>query len=204
MPRVSGKALISETTEKVLGRTLVVASIAVLTKLYDVPLNDLKALGVELPVALVDSVLLVLVLYYMYSLTVNWLSDLAAFRLWYSESSIWSECGSNMKLDKSFIRGALPLMLRLHELDNNGEFPSAKAEVSEQDRQALNDFKTNAELYALRLEHAGTRFSLLTWFGRYYVWIQSYAFPIFWCAFAVYLLLRYGTFAPPVRLWSAA
>jgi hypothetical protein len=200
MSRVSGKALISETTEKVLGRTLIVASIAVLTKLYDVPLNDLKALGVELPAALVDSVLLVLVLYYMYSLTVNWLGDLAAFRLWHTESSIWSEFGSNMKLDKSFIRGALPLMLRLHELEKNGEFPATKAGVSDQDRREFNDFKTNAELYALRLEHAGTRFSTLTWFGRYYVWIQSYVFPILWCTFAVYLLLRYGTFTPPIRL----
>ena len=200
MPRVSGKALISETTEKVLSRTLVVASIAVLTKLYDVPLNDLKALGVELPAALVDSVLLVLVLYYIYSLTINWLGDLAAFRLWYTESSIWSEFGSNMKLDKNFIRGALPLMLRLHELEKNGQFPVDKAGVAEDDRRTFNDFKTNAELYTLRLEHAGTRFSALTWFGRYYVWVQSYVFPICWCAFAVYLLLRYGTFTPPARL----
>jgi len=200
MPRISGKVLISETTEKVLSRTLIVASIASLTKLYDVPLNDLKALGVELPAALVDSVLLVLVLYYMYSLTVNWLGDLAAFRLWYTESSVWSEFGSNIKLDKTFIRGALPLMLRLHELEKNGEFPVAKAGVSEEDSQAFNDFKTNVELYIQRLEHAGTRFSTLTWFGRYYVWVQSYVFPICWCVIAAYLLLRYGTFTPPIRM----
>ena len=200
MPSVSGKALISETTEKVLGRTIVVASIAILTKLYDVPLNDLKALGVELPAALVDSVLIILVFYYMYSLTINWIGDLAAFRLWFTESSIWSEFGSNMKLDKEFIRGALPLMIRLHELDQDGTFPTTNKAISDEDRRKLNAFRNNVELYTMRLEYAGTRFSALTWFSRYYVWIQSYVFPICLCVFAVYLLLRYGVFTLPVRV----
>lgn len=200
MPSVSGKALISETTEKVLGRTIVVASIAILTKLYDVPLNDLKALGVELPAALVDSVLIILVFYYMYSLTINWIGDLAAFRLWFTESSIWSEFGSNMKLDKEFIGGALPLMIRLHELDQDGTFPTTNKAISDEDRRKLNAFRNNVELYTMRLEYAGTRFSALTWFSRYYVWIQSYVFPICLCVFAVYLLLRYGVFTLPVRV----
>jgi hypothetical protein len=136
----------------------------------------------------------------MYSLTINWLGDLAAFRLWFTESSIWSQIGSNMKLDKDFINGALPLMIRLYELEKDGTFPASKAAVSEEDRKNFNDFRTNVALYTVRLEHAGTRFSALTWFGRYYVWIQSYAFPICLCSFAVYLLLRYGVFTPPNRL----
>ena len=82
MPSISGKALISETTEKVLARSLVVSSAAILTKMYDVSFRDLKALGMELPASLVDTVLLILVVYYAYALTINWLGDLAAFRLW--------------------------------------------------------------------------------------------------------------------------
>lgn len=54
----------------------------------------------ELPTALFDSVLSVLVVYHMYSLTINWLGDLAAFRLWYTESSIWSDFGGDMRLAK--------------------------------------------------------------------------------------------------------
>lgn len=48
MPNVSGKALISETTEKVIRRAFVVASASILVKAYDVPLNDLKVLGMDL------------------------------------------------------------------------------------------------------------------------------------------------------------
>lgn len=203
MPRVSGNALISETTEKVLKRTLVIASATVLTKFYDVPLNDLKALGMELPAALFDSVLLVLVVYHMYSLTINWLGDLAAFRLWYTESSIWSEFGSNVKLDKEFIRGAAPLMLKLHELEQNRAWPTSFQLLSEEDRRNFADFKTNVELYTLRLEDAGSRFSMLSKFGHYYVWFQSYLFPMALCVGALYLLYEYGTFAPPARIWGA-
>ncbi len=199
MPRVSGKALISDTTEKVLGRTLIVASTAILTKLYDVPLNDLKALGMELPAALVDTVLLTLVIYHMYSLTINWIGDLAAFRLWFAESSIWSEFGSDMKLDKAFLRGSVPLLLRLHELERKAIWPNAHDEMPKEVQQELTEFKTNVELYTMRLEHAGTRFSALTIFSRYYVWVQSFLFPMILCLIAIYLLYIYGTFALPSK-----
>lgn len=199
MPSTSGRDLISNTTEKVLSRTLIVASAAILTKLYDVPLNDLKALGMDLPGALFDSVLLVLVIYHMYSLTINWLGDLAAFRLWFTESSISSDFGTEMKLNKDFIRGAVPLMLRLHELEQNRTWPTNYSEMPEEIRGKFEDFKLNVELYTLRLEHAGTRFSSLTWFARYYVWIHSFIFPIILCLSALYLLFSYGTFTPPTK-----
>lgn len=200
MPSISGKSLISETTEKVLARSLVVSSVAILTKVYDVPFKDLKALGMELPASLVDTVLVVLVIYYMYSLTINWLGDLAAFRLWFRESSIWSQFGSNMKLDKDFIQGVTPLLVRLHEMEKQGNWPADYSKLSDQDQKDLVDFKTNAELYTCRLDHAGTRFAALSWFGRYYVWFQSYAFPMLLSVFALYLLVRYGSFAPPPRM----
>lgn len=200
MPNISGKSLISETTEKVLARSLVVFSAAILTKLYDVPFKDLKALGMQLPEPLVDTVLLILVIYYMYSLTINWLGDLAAFRLWFKESSIWSQFGSNMKLDKDFIKGVTPLLVRLHEMEKQGNWPADYSKLSDQDKKDLADFKNNAELYTCRLDHAGTRFAVLSWFCRYYVWLQSYVFPMLLSVFALYLLVRYGSFAAPTRM----
>ncbi len=200
MPTVSGKDLISEGTEKVIRRAIVIASTAILAKVYDVPLNDLKVLGMELPQSLFDIVLLILVLYHMYSLTINWVGDLAAFRLWFHESSIWSEFGSKLKLDISFIQGAVPLMLRLHQLEKGKAWPPNFSELDDDAKREYNDFKGNVELYTARLEHAGTRFSALTWFGHYYVWIQSFAFPMLLCVIAAYLLMKYGVFIPPNRL----
>lgn len=200
MPSISGKSLISETTEKVLARFLVVSSATILTKLYDVPFKDLEALGMKLPAPLVDTVLLILVIYYMYSLTINWLGDLAAFRLWFREGSIWSQFGSNMKLDKDFIEGVTPLLVRLHEMEKQGSWPADYSKLSDQDKKDLADFKTNAELYTCRLDAAGTRFAVLSWFGRYYVWLQSYVFPMLLSVFALYLLVRYGSFAAPTRV----
>lgn len=200
MPRISGRDVISESTEKVIRRTMVIGSAAVLVKLYDVPLNDLKVLGIELPAALFDTVLLVLVAYSAYSLILNWSGDLLAFRLWYRESSIWSEFGTNMKLDKTFLRGVTPLLLRLHELEKGRKWPAEFAEMDEISRKEFADFKANAELYCLRLEHAGTRFSILSFFGHYYVWFQSFILPLAICATATYLLVKHGIFAPPTRL----
>jgi len=200
VPKVSGKDLISDTTDKVIRRAMIVASSAVLVKMYDVPLGDLEVLGMKLPASLVDTVLLVLLIYYMYSLTINWLGDLAAFRLWYAESSIRSEFGTDMKLDHTFIRGSVPLMRRLYLLEQGKGWPTKYDELSDDIKAGYADFKSNVELYTVRLEHAGTKFSALTWFGRYYVWLQSFVFPMLLCAFALYLLWKYGSVAPPHHL----
>jgi hypothetical protein len=200
MPTISGKALISETTEKVIRRAAVIASATILVKLYDVPLNDLKVLGMDLPPQLFDVALLVLVAYHIYALLINWIGDLAAFRLWFKESSVWSDFGSNMKLDKSFLQGAIPLMLRLHHMEKGLAWPENLAAMDEETKRDLRDFKTNVELYTARLDYAGTRFSALNWFGRYYVWVQSFIFPMALLAWATYLLLKFGTFELPHRL----
>jgi len=199
MPKISGKDIISETTEKIIRRSVVISSITVLVKVYNVPLNNLKLLDMELPAALFDVVLLVLVAYFTYSLIINWVGDLLAFRLWYRESSIWSEFGTQMKLDKNFIRGGIPLLLRLYHLEKNKKWPIDFSKLDEETRKDYQDFKTNVELYYVRLEHAGTRFSVLSSFGHYYVWIQSFLFPLGLSLVAVYLLIKYGTFTPPPR-----
>jgi hypothetical protein len=158
MPKFSGQDIISEATEKTIRRSVLLSAVAVLAKVYVVPLNDLKILGMELPAALFDTVLFILVLYSAYSFIINWVGDLFSFRLWYRESSIWSEFGTHMKLDKRFIRGSIPLLLRLHELEKNRQWPAVFSELDENSKKDYNDFKTNVELYCIRLEHAGTSF----------------------------------------------
>jgi len=197
MPNISGKEVISESTEKATGRALVLAGAAILTKLYAVPLNDLKVVGMELPAALIDATLLVLVAYTTYSFLLKWLGDLMAFRLWYRESSIWSEFGTNMKLDRSFLRGAVPLLERVHALETANTWPVDASSIDQATKDGLRDFKTNAELYCARLEAAGTRFTSLSVFGHYYVWVHSFAIPLALSVSAIYLLLTYGSFTMP-------
>lgn len=197
MPNISGKEVISESTEKATGRALVLAGAAILTKLYAVPLNDLKVVGMELPAALIDATLLVLVAYTTYSFLLKWLGDLMAFRLWYRESSIWSEFGTNMKLDRSFLRGAVPLLERVHALETANTWPVDASSIDQATKDGLKDFKANAKLYCARLEAAGTRFTSLSVFGHYYVWVHSFAIPLTLSVSAIYLLLTYGSFTMP-------
>jgi hypothetical protein len=199
MPKISGKDLISEATEKIVRRLVVISAVAILVKAYQVPLQDLKVLGVDLPSGLFDVVALSLIVYFTYALIISWVGDLAAFRLWYRESSIWSEFGTNMKLDKTFIRGGIDLLLKVHALEKGQQWPSDFSTADEKTKSEFLDFKTNVELYALRLEHAGTKFSLISAFGHYYVWVQSFLIPICCAGAAIYLLLKYGELKPPAR-----
>jgi hypothetical protein len=200
MPKLNGKDIISESTEKVIRRAIIIAAAAIFTKLYEVPLGDLKVLGMELPPALFDTALLVLVVYASYSLVLNWLGDLLAFRLWFRENSIFSMIGTNMPMDKTFIEGAIPLLHKLHALENAGSWPTDYSQLDDKMRTEFADFKLNVELYCARLEAAGTRFHLLSVFGHYYVWVQSFLFPMALGAGALYLLFTYGTFTPPAKL----
>ncbi len=200
MPKVSGKELISETTEKVVRRLVVTSSVAFFVKAYDVPLQDLKVLGAELPAGLFDIVALALVLYFGYALIISWVGDLLAFRMWYRESSIWSDFGIQMNLDKTFISGGVDLLMRLYSLEKSKEWPPDFASLDAKAKSEYQDFKTNVELYCVRLEHAGTKFRMLSAFGHYYVWIQNFLIPVCCSLLAVYMLLKYGDLRFPVRL----
>jgi hypothetical protein len=105
-----------------------------------------------------------------------------------------------MKLDKSFIRGAVPLLVKLHALEKGKVWPIDYPALDEDVRKEFMDFKTNAQLYCLRLEHAGTRFRTLSVFGHYYVWFQSFVLPVALCVLAAYLVITLGTFSPPSKL----
>lgn len=200
MPKVSGNSLISETTEKIVRRSLMLSAATILVKAYDVPLNDLHVLGMDLPQALVDTALLAFIAFTMYSHVLNWTGDLAAFRLWYQESSIWSQLGTHMKLDSGFIRGGIPLLQRLHQMQKDRAWPETFQGLPDALRKEYEDFKTNIELYTARLAAAGKKFSLLSAFGHYYVWVHSFVIPLALNGAAIYLLIKYGTFTPPAKV----
>jgi hypothetical protein len=159
MPKVSGKDLISGSTEKSLNKLLLFASAAILAKTYDIPLGNMKLLSVDIPAAVFDVSLLVLTMYFLYVFVVKWIGDVTAFRSWYRETSIWSEFGTNMKLDKTFINGGVDLLKSLNELEKKKAFPQTFDNLDAETRKKYDDFKANAELYAVRLGNAGTKFS---------------------------------------------
>jgi hypothetical protein len=200
MPTVSGKDLISESTEKSQLRLMIVSSIAIITKAYAVPSHDLRLLGVEVPAPAFDVTLFVLVLWAFYTFLLKWIGDLAAFRLWFRESSIWSEFGTNMKLDKSFISGGISLLKEIQKLELEKQGGQPVSELPEDVKKQFEDFRTNVELYGARLEYAGTRFSALSFYAHFYVWIQSFFIPLLWGLAAIYLLLKYGNLSPPPKL----
>ena len=178
---------------------MIVAAAAILIKLYEVPLNQLKVLGMDLPTALADTVLLILVVFAAYSLVTNWIGDLLAFRLWFRENAIWSQFDTNMKLDGKFISGGVPLLLRLHQLEKDGKWPVVYSELDETTKSEYQSFKVNVELWCVRLDYAGKRFGVLTFYGRYYVWVHSFAIPFGLSLVAVYVLVKYGTFMLPPK-----
>jgi hypothetical protein len=197
MPKVSGKELISDSTEKALNKLLLFASAGILAKTYEVPLGSMKLLSAEMPAAIFDVTLLGLTLYFLYTYIIKWIGDLMAFRLWYRETSIWSNFGTNMKLDKMFISGGVDLLKILTQLDKANAFPTTFDKLDEEARKKYEDLKTNIELYALRLGSAGTKFRCLSAFGHYYVWVQCFLFPLVVSLVALYLLIKYGQFSPP-------
>jgi hypothetical protein len=90
MPRLQGKEVISDVTDRSARRLIIVSGTVILIKLYDVELKNLSILGVQLPSELFGIVGLILLGFGSYSLTINWAFELVAFRIWYSEREIWS------------------------------------------------------------------------------------------------------------------
>lgn len=119
MPKVSGREVISEATEKSLNRLLLVSSAAIVSKSYSLPVSEMKMLGMEIPSAIFDVTLAILIAWYTYNYFIRWLGDLIAFRFWYDQSSIWSDFGTNVKIDKNFISGGVEALKAFNEYKKN-------------------------------------------------------------------------------------
>ena len=200
MPKISGREVISETTEKTQGRLLLFAAVAIVAKAYQVPVQDLKFAGMEFPAAIFDVSISAGIVWLYYSYIVKWVGDLIGFRTWYSESSIWSEFRTDMKLDKTFINGGVDTLKAFAELDREGLTDEAFRKLPEDKRKLYDDFKQNAELYGIRLDYAGKKFATVSAFGHFYIWVQGFIIPTGMTVIAVYLLFKYGVLHGPSKL----
>lgn len=198
MPKISGREIISESTEKSFRALVLLSASAILTKAYSVPLDELNLLGANLPQSLIDVSLLVAVFFLLYTYVLKWIGDLSAFRLWYQESSIWTSYGTDMKLDKTFIDGGIQLLRDLHSERETGQ--TSYENLSTDAKKRFDEFEENVKLYAVRLDAAGKKFSMLSIFGHFFVWVQHFIFPVGLALLAIYLILKYGTFMPPIQI----
>ncbi len=133
----------------------------------------------------------------MYALIVNWLTDLASFKLWFNNNEMDSQFGTTMKLDKTFINGGVELLTKLYALENGKEWPVDYNSLQSDIKEKFTEFKTNSELYCVRLEAAGNRFRMLAKIGHFYVWFQSFLFPITMAVSALIALYCKGLFILP-------
>ena len=196
MPKLSGNDIISDLTEKYGRRLIAISFITILVKVYDVSLDKLSIFGLNLPPELFNIVALSLVIYFLYALVVNWLGDLAAFRLWFESNNITSEMGTEIKTDKTFINSGVSLIRRLYALEKGGEWPESYEGMEPEVKKEFEEFKLNTELFNARLSAAGTKFSALSIYGHVYIWFQSFALPVILAFVALYLLLCAGSIIP--------
>lgn len=193
MPKLSGNDLISDLTEKYGRRLIAISFLSILVKAYGVDLDKLSVFGLNLPTELFDVVALSLIAYFIYALIVNWLGDLAAFRLWFESNDITSEFGTEMKTDKSFVNGGAKLIKKLYALEKGQGWPENFDDLDAELKRDFQDFKTNVELFNVRLEAAGTKFSALSIYGHIYVWFQSFALPIGLSLLALHFIFCAGS-----------
>jgi len=197
VPQISGNNLISELTEKNGRRLLIVSFLVLVFKLYKVDLEGFTLFKLRFPPELFDVVALSLIIYFLYSLIVNWVGDLASFKLWFSSNDINSSFGTTMKTDASFLEGGLPLLKRLYEMESNDSWPDGYSSMNDDTKKEFKDFKTNLELYCVRLDGAGSRFNTLSKYGQFYIWIQSFILPMSVSLLALSVLICRGSFTLP-------
>lgn len=189
MPKVSGKDLISDLTEKYGRRLIAISFISIVVKAYDVNLEHLSVLGLNFPADLFDVVALSLILYFIYALIFNWLGDLASFKLWFKSNDITSEFGTKMKTDKDFISDGPKLIKKLFALEKNQNWPESFDSLDDDLRKEFEQFKKNIDLYSARLEAAGAKFASLSIYGHTYVWFQAFALPVLLSVIALYFII---------------
>lgn len=194
MAKIQGTDIISQATDKSSRRLYVLGAVIFLIKFYNVDLDDLSIIGVKLPAALFDLVSLVLLIWGIYQLVINWLVDIVSFQKWYQSRNLWSEFQTNMTIDKDFYSGGKRLLMELHDLKTKGQFPSKDDEISKQVQEDYLDFKTNVELFIMRLEAAGNNFRSVTRWGLYYVWGHAFIIPLAVSVAALITLLIKGSF----------
>ena len=197
MAKLSGKELISDLTEKSGRRLLIISFMVLVIKLYEVNLKTLSVFGMSLPLELFDVVSLTLILYFTYTLFVNWLTDLASFKLWLDSNKMDSNFGTTMNLDRNWLNGGTELFTKLWALEKNKKWPVDVNELDPGIKKKFQEFELNVEFYCTRLEAVGKQFNTLSKLGHFYVWFQAFLLPIILAVSALLALYCKGSFVLP-------
>lgn len=83
-----------------------------------------------------------------------------------------------MKLDRSFISGGIEALKAFNEIQPQGARPDDFAKLSPDKQGLYEEFRTNAEIYAVRLDHAGKKFRAISAFEHFYIWVQGFMLPM--------------------------
>lgn len=186
MPKITGNDLISESTHKVVIRACTIATVIILVKLYNVKIDNIKFQDIEFPGQLVDTGFIIILIYYVYSLIVNWSTDFVSFRYWFKDNDIVSVLDQNRKPNKEWISGSINLLNKLIELDKKNKFPNNFNDLDESVKKEYNNLKLNVELWIARLSSTKNSFRIVSGFGKFYVVIHCLLIPLILLLFALY------------------
>jgi hypothetical protein len=98
-----------------------------------------------------------------------------------------------MKTDKSFVNGAAKLIKKLYALEKGQDWPENFDGLDSELKRDFQEFKTNVDLFNVRLEAVGTKFSALSIYGHIYVWFQSFTLPIGLSLLALHFIFCAGS-----------
>ena len=189
MAKIAGRELLSEATVRAVKRIFFAGGIVALVVHYEVDLAELKILGLSLPAELFGVVALVVLIFQVYNLLINWITDMATFKLWYRESDIWLSTDKKQKIDKSFYSSIEPYLIKMYEMDKAEQKYAELSDLGENAQKKFRHFRDNIQPYAVRLERAGNHFRMVSVFGLFFILVQNFLLPLTLAGYAIYLLL---------------
>lgn len=197
MANIQGIEVLSNATRRDGKRLMIASFIALLVKLYRVDLGNLSIFDLSFPSELFDTILIIIIIFGIYTYTVNWLFDVESFRNWYTQRAIWSQFQTNMEIDHSFYSEGVALLEKLDELERKKKWPDSYDDLDDKIKKEHESLKQNIELFILKLQEHNKNFCYVSRWGRFYVFVQWGIIPMFIAIAAIVALLIRGSFIPP-------
>lgn len=164
--KISGKEITTEWTHKASRNLTTISAVVLMVKFYEVPLENLKILGVSAPAELFDTVAVVLLVYGAWSLIINWIGDLGIWRLWYADHKVkWYD--NREETHAEYLDFNARDLKRWVEGEPDGDLETRLKEI-ERRVETIDD----------HLKDAGQKFTVIVWYGWFYVVGQMLILPI--------------------------
>ena len=172
--KVTGADLIDKPTQTAARYCFLVSWTVILVKICELNLQELEILNVPVHSYAFNFVALLLIGFSVLSLTVHWLADLAAWKLWYQKETVnpWLDIAAKNRQDQfDYMFENLNREIKDNFSDNHNE------RIEKQ----LNDIKAH-------LECCGRKFAALRVVGWLYVVGYYFALPMLSEAYALLLV----------------